>query len=133
MKQTFVVESSDLDRAIQSTAYTMAGMFETRINKSQNDTRDESPGLLVPSSIPQMVPIHTIPSEIDHKLHYKHYCKLYEKIFNETVIPKIEESLEKLRTIGEYIENHSGKPMYTDFDYFHIYDTLYNQNRRHYM
>lgn len=105
-----ICTSSDVDRTIQSAAYALSGMFPAENVQSEND-----------SPLRQLVPIHTIPSNMDHMLRFTQSCALYDMSYDE---PMSTEQKQMLETTAEYLELNAGLKFRSCKETRKIYDTL---------
>lgn len=110
--------SSGYDRTIQSAAYAMSGMFPEHNVKSEN-------GLL----LRQLVPIHSIPRNMDYLLCFEYPCSLYDMFYEEPMSP--EQKL-MFKNTAEYLEVHTGSKIRNTEDIRRIYDTLWIEQLKNY-
>lgn len=92
----------------------MVGMFPERSVRSENGC-----------PLMQLVPIHTIPDNMDHILNYGQPCKLYDISLTEFMSHEPEQSLKNNQSLIDYLEKHTGQK-FRSYDAIRaLYDTLW--------
>lgn len=112
------VQSTDVDRTLNSAAYALSAMFPPMNEQIWNK-----------SLMWQAIPIHTIPKYLDYILSMDRECPLYNRAFKEyTESPEIQLMLKNNRTLFEYVEKYSGERVRTFLDLQHVHETLAVEN-----
>lgn len=110
------VRSSDHDRAIMSAAANLLGLFPMEYDP--NDAFRQRP-----------IPIHTVPSDLDHIVSLERPCKQYDETLNN--IKKSPEFLACETKVDRYfklIMDNSGLENFTMSDAYTVWDALQVQH-----
>lgn len=110
------VESSNMDRTIESAAANLAGLFPPHSDQIWNDE--------IPYWLP--IPIHTIPLESDHIIATARHCPRYAKARKEQL--NSHEHLKKTDKMKPYfklIEQYTGFKNVSGVELWATWDALY--------
>ena len=136
------VQSTDVDRTLNSAAYNLAGMFPPKGQQIWNesllwqgkDWNSKTSTLIILYSLifinfSTAIPVHTVPEKLDHILAMKRPCPKYQKAYDEYIeSDEIKSIFKNNQTLIEYLELHSGKELKTLFDLKSLNETLWIEN-----
>lgn len=109
------VESSDVDRAIESAAANLAGFFPPEGAQVWNQ-----------NLLWQPIPIHTVPQEMDYYLNMGRDCpQLNQKISSYFESQKFRDWLNKIRPSFEKVEKNAGRPIRSLMDLNEVIDAIF--------
>lgn len=108
------VQSSDLDRTINSANLALAGLFPPEGVQIWNQ-----------HLLWQSIAVHTIPRDADYKIHAEDGCPYYTKILREyDNSTEIRALIHANQDLFKYVEEHAGEQILTLEDIKDIYENL---------
>jgi hypothetical protein len=112
--QEIYVRSSDKNRALQSAASNLAGLYPPSKDQIWNE-----------DLLWQPVPVHAVPTDDDNLLVVDNPCPTYDTVFLNQTKPIIDAYNQQYADFFAYIRNQSGLKKLDFWDIGDIYDPLY--------
>lgn len=112
------IESTDIDRTLQSAASNTAALFPPE----GNDRWTEGASSI--GTAWQPVPVHTVPLHLDDRLWFGRRCEAFEQLLREAHEQLIAHYHIHHKHLMAYVSRHSGSPLKTILDVWSVYDSL---------